>query len=60
MNYIMLCKLRDELANKANRTPDEEALLKELISLNPILNKMGFSLSAPEEKCPACGRPYNK
>lgn len=56
MNYIMLCKLRDNLINKANKTPDEDALLKELMSLNPILNKRGFSLSAPGKNCPACGR----
>lgn len=57
MNYIMLRKLRDELANKTNRTNDEDALLKELISLNPILDKMGFSLSAPLKNCPVCGKP---
>ncbi len=56
MNYVMLRKLRDELTNKANRTSDEDALLKELVSLNPILNKIGFSLSAPKEYCPFCGR----
>lgn len=59
MNYIMLRKLRDELANKTNRTNDEDALLKELISLNPILDKMGFSLSAPLKYCPVCGKPTN-
>ena len=57
MNYVMLRKLRDELINKANRTSDEDALLRELTSLNSILNKVGFSISAPVKNCPVCGRP---
>lgn len=60
MNYPMLRKLRDELTLKTNRTTDEETLLKELISLNPLLDKLGFSLSAPSNNCPVCGKPYTK
>jgi hypothetical protein len=56
----MLRKLRDELALKTNRTTDEETLLKELISLNPLLDKFGFSLSAPSNNCPVCGKPYTE
>ncbi len=60
MNYPMLRKLRDELAQKANKTSEEEAMLKELLSLNGILNKLEFSLASASSNCPACGRPYGK
>lgn len=60
MNFSMLRKLRDELLSKTNRTIDEEKLLKELTSLNALLDKFDFSLSMSSGNCPACGRPLEK
>lgn len=58
--YHMLKKLRDELIVKANKTNDEEALLKELISLNKILDIELYSLAVSGNNCPTCGRPLSK
>lgn len=60
MNYVMLRKLRDDLAKKSNRTPDEETTLNELKSLNKILDTLGFSLATSSGNCPSCGRPLEK
>lgn len=60
MNYVMLRKLRDDLAKKSNRTADEEAMLSELKSLGKLLDTFGFSLSTSSGNCPSCGRPLEK
>lgn len=60
MNYVMLRKLRDDLAKNSNRTTDEETLLRELKSLGKLLDTFGFSLATSSENCPSCGRPLEK
>lgn len=57
MNYKMLRKLRDELISKPTKTTEENELLKELTSLNRILDPINYSLSISSNNCPTCGNP---
>lgn len=57
MDYPMLRKMKKGLTAKVNRTPDEEALLKELEVLGPVIDVTRFSLSISKGVCKACGRP---
>lgn len=56
MNLVRLRNMRDDLYKKTNKSQEEEELLKELISLGKILDKVDFSLSLSSGKCPSCGR----
>lgn len=57
MDYPMLRKMKKDLTAKVKRTPDEEALLKELEVLGPVIDMTRFSLSVSNGVCKACGRP---
>lgn len=57
MDYPMLRKMKKDLMAKEKRTPDEDALLKELKVLGPVIDMTHFSLSLSDVVCKACGRP---
>ena len=56
MNYPELFKLKQELIEKQDKTPEEQELLAELQSLSDIIDKLNFSLSMSGKVCPTCGK----
>lgn len=57
MDYPKLRQMKNELLKNSSRTPEEDELLKELISLSEIIDKVKFSLAMSSDRCPTCGRP---
>ena len=54
-NYPELKKLMDKLLSKSYRTPEEERLLQELLSIK-LQPSNTFSLALSSMVCPTCGR----
>ncbi|MEL7659908.1 hypothetical protein [Acetobacterium wieringae] len=60
MNYSRLRKLSVDLKKKQGRTREEDELLKELKSLDKILEQVDFSLAVSSKVCPTCGHSLEK